>query len=337
MPESDPNAAVADGEPAETDEQSQWHVLLPATIDPAGPERLESFATTTHIDEFDDREHLLANADQFDAVITRIERLDAEFIDRASNLKHISKHGVGYDNIDVDAASDNDVVVTNTPGVNSRAVAEHAITLMLAVRRRLLDADRRLRNGEWEGHGTTDELRGDTIGLFGCGDIARIVADLATGLGMTCLTYDPYVDEETLPDSISAVDSLESLLDRADVLSIHTPLTPETRHAISHDELEYLSPSGILINTARAEVVDRDALAAALESDTIAGAGLDVFEAEPPTPEGPLFEHENVILTPHIGAQTTESLRDMSVESATNVKSVFEGELPATTINDVSL
>lgn len=315
----------------------QWNVLLPATIDPAGPQLLSDIASTTHIDEFGDRDALLANADRFDAVITRIERVDAEFIERASTLKHISKHGVGYDNIDVAAATDHGVVVTNTPGVNSRAVAEHAITLMLAVRRRLLEADRRLRNGEWDGHGTTDELRGDTIGLFGCGDIGLTVAELASGLGMTCLTYDPYVDEDALPDTISAVDSRETLLDRSDVLSIHTPLTPETRHAISHDELARLSPSDVLLNTARAEVVDEAALAEALENDAIAGAGIDVFAAEPPTPEGPLFEHENVVLTPHIGAQTTESLRNMSLDAAKNVASVYEGEVPETAINDVSL
>ncbi|WP_436347108.1 hydroxyacid dehydrogenase [Natronorubrum sp. FCH18a] len=310
---------------------SDWEVLLPAEIDPVGPESLSDIAATVSIDEYDDREALLEDASRFEAVITRIERLDAEFIDHATSLEIISKHGVGTDNIDVPAATEHDVIVTNTPGVNSRAVAEHAITLTMAVRRRLLEADRNVRAGD-EHDFVTDELRNDTVGLFGCGDIGLEVATLASGLGMSCLTYDPYVDESELPAYVTTVDSPEALFERGDVVSVHTPLTSETRHAISHAEFNRMSSSDILINTARAEVVDREALVAALESKSIAGAGIDVF-ADTSSHETPLSKYDNVVLTPHVGAQTTEALHDASVESAANVRTVYNGERPDTAIN----
>ncbi|THE65982.1 hydroxyacid dehydrogenase [Salinadaptatus halalkaliphilus] len=313
---------------------SNWEVLLPAEIDPAGPELLSEFASTRRIDEYADRDALLADVQRFDAIITRIDRIDEALIDAASSLEIISKHGVGVDNIDIEAATERGVLVANTPGVNARGVAEHAITLLLAVRRRLLAANATTRAGAGDIHDTvTDEVRDDTIGLYGCGNIGLEVATLAHGLGMECLTYDPYVDAEGLPAYVTGVDTREMLFDRADVVSVHTPLTPDTRHAIADEELARLSPSGIVINTARADVVETTALARALEADELAGAGLDVFASEPPADTHPLFGFENVVATPHVGAQTTEALRAASVESANNVRTVYEGGTPETTIN----
>lgn len=315
-------------------ESSTWEILLPAELDPAGPNELEDITNSTYIDEYDDRSALLKDADRFDAIITRIGRIDEELITHATNLEIISKHGVGIDNIDVPAASENGVIVTNTPGVNSRAVAEHTITLILAVRRRLLEADRNVRSGRWENHNyVTNELRNNILGLFGYGDIGREVANLASSIGMSCVTYDPYVDASDLPEHTTAVSAFEDLFDRADIVSIHTPLTPETEHAISDAQLSLMSSSDILINTARAEVVDEGALISALEDGTIGGAGIDVFSEEPPAQETPLFDCDNVILTPHIGAQTTEALRNASVESARNVRAVYNGTIPETAIN----
>lgn len=317
---------------------AEWTVLLPADIHPAGPESLADIATTVGRDEYETRAQLLADADRFDAVITRIEPIDEEFITRASNLEIISKHGVGYDNIDVDVATENGVIVSNTPGVNSRAVAEHAITLLMAVRRRLRPADNAVRNGNRKEYdAVTDELRNDTVGLYGYGDIGTEVANLVSGLGMTCLVYDPYVDAEALPAHVTKVESTAALFDRADAVSVHAPLTPETRNAISEPELRRLSPSGILINTARAEIVDGDALVSILEDGAIAGAGIDVFAEGAASREQQLSEFENVVLTPHIGAQTTEALTQMSVRAADNVRSVYDGTLPETTINSDEL
>ncbi|SEV86369.1 NAD(P)-dependent oxidoreductase [Natrinema salifodinae] len=312
----------------------EWTVLLPERIHPAGPESIADIATTVRRDEYDDRAALLADADRFDAVITRTKPIDGEFIETATDLEIVSKHGVGYDNVDVDAATENGVLVSNTPGVNSRAVAEHAITLLLAVRRRLRPADAAVRAGNADDYDVlTDEFRRDTVGLYGCGDIGFEVASLASGLDMDCCVYDPYVDPADLPAHVAAVDSPAALFDRADAVSIHAPLTAETRNAIGEAELRRLSPSGILVNTARAEIVDRDALVAVLESDAIAGAGIDVFAAEPPSPSHPLLEYDNVVTTPHVGARTTEALAAMSRESAANVRTAYDGAVPETTIN----
>jgi D-3-phosphoglycerate dehydrogenase / 2-oxoglutarate reductase len=312
-----------------------WELLLPAEIAPSGPERISEFTTTTSIDEYEDRDALLKDVDRFDAIITRTERIDRELIKRASNLEVISKHGVGVDNIDIDAATEHNVVVSNTPGVNSRAVAEHAITLLLTVRRRIREADAAVRSGRWDDHDVaTDQILNDTLGLFGCGDIGIKVANLATGLEMDCITYDPYVNEGDLPAGVLTVETPEDLFNQADAVSIHTPLTPETRGAVGADELARLTPEGILINTARAEVADQDALAAALEDNTLMGAGIDVFSPEPPATDHPLMEFDNVVMTPHIGAQTTEALRGASLEAAENVRTVYEGGIPETAINE---
>ncbi|SEP88666.1 hydroxyacid dehydrogenase [Natrinema salaciae] len=314
--------------------ENEWTVLLPAEIHPAGPESIADIATTVSRDEYETREQLLADADRFDAVITRIEPIDREFIDEASRLRIIAKHGVGYDNIDIDAATENGVLVSNTPGVNSCAVAEHAITLLLAVRRELLRADRAVRAGRGDGYEVvTDEFGTDTVGLYGYGDIGSEVASLCSGLGMDCLVYDPYVDGSELSNYATNVDTTATLFERSDAVSVHAPLTAETRRDISRRELELLSPSGILINTARAEIVDRNALVSSLETGSIAGVGLDVFADGPPSQDHPLFEYENVVLTPHIGAQTTDALTQMSVESATDVRSAYDGRVPETSLN----
>ncbi len=311
-----------------------WDLLLPAEIDPSGPARIAEFTTTTSIDEYEDRDALLGDIDRFDAIITRVERIDRPLIERASDLEVVSKHGVGVDNIDIDAATEHDVVVSNTPGVNSRAVAEHAVTLLLAVRRRLREADATVRSGRWADYDVaTDQLLGDTLGLFGCGDIGIEVAGLATGLGMDCVTYDPYIDENDLPADVSTVEAPAELFDGADAVSVHTPLTPETRGAVGEDELARLAPDGILINTARAEVVEQDALVAALEDDALAGAGLDVTSPEPPSADHPLLAFDNAVVTPHLGAETNEALRDASIGAAENVRTVYEGGVPETALN----
>ncbi|QCS42494.1 NAD(P)-dependent oxidoreductase [Natrinema versiforme] len=312
----------------------EWTVLLPAEIHPAGPKSIADIATTVSRDEYETRAQLLADADRFDAVITRTEPIDREFITAAFELEIISKHGVGYDNIDVDAATENGIPVTNTPGVNSRAVAEHAITLLLAVRRRLRLADGAVRSGTGERYDTvTDQFRNDTVGLYGYGDIGSEVASLVSSLGMDCLVYDPYVDESELAAHVTKVDPVADLFDRADAVSVHAPLTPETRAAISEAELGRLAPFGILINTARAEIVDRDALISSLEAGELSGVGIDVFADGPPSQAHPLLEYENAVLTPHIGAQTTEALTEMSRRSVNNVRSVHDGTMPETTLN----
>lgn len=315
--------------------QREWNVLLPKDIDMAGPESIDDFATFTSVSEFGtSAEELKPHIAQFDAIILRMAKLPEEVLDEAENLKVIAKHGAGLDNVDIDAASERDIVVCNTPGANARSVAEHALTLLLAVNRKLVAMDSATRNGQWErSEWVSDEVAGKTLGLFGCGNIGQELATLVDGIDLNVIGYDPYLSEDDLPDVISKVDEKKALFERADAVSVHTPLTPETRHAISTDELDTLGPDGILVNTARGPIVDESALVAAPEADTIFGAGIDVFENEPPAPDNELFDRDNVIVSQHVGGVTRQAMRRMSVGAAECVRTRYEGEIPDTAIN----
>jgi D-3-phosphoglycerate dehydrogenase len=317
---------------------STWNVLLPNEIDESGPESIADFATCTGMDEYDSTEAALDEIDQYDAVIVRVAPLDADVIARADRLKVIAKHGAGLDNVDIEAASDRGIVVCNTPGANARSVAEHAIALLFAVRRSLRTADRHVRSGGWErGAFTGHELTGDTLGLFGFGAIARETADLADGMGQTVLAYDPYAADDDVPSRVRRVDTLSELFATSDAVSIHAPLTPETRGAVSTQELAALGERGILVNTSRGSIVDEAALVEALEAGAVAGAGLDTFETEPPGENHPLYDRDDVLLTPHVGGVTDEALARMSQRAAANVRAVYDGELPASTVNRAEL
>jgi D-3-phosphoglycerate dehydrogenase len=311
-----------------------WNVLLPPQIDPSGPESIADIARCTGMDEYDSVEDALEDIGRYDAVVVRVAELDADVIARASKLKVIAKHGAGLDNVDVDAASRRGIVVCNTPGANARSVAEHAIALLFAVRRNLRTADRHVRAGEWDRSAFVGrELTGDTLGLFGFGAIAREVSDLAHGMGQTVLAYDPYVPDDDVPARVERVRELSALFARSDAVSVHAPLTPETRHAVSTDELAALGEHGILVNTSRGPVVDEAALLAALERGALGGAGLDTFETEPPGVDNPLYDRDDVLLTPHIAGVTGEALARMSRRAAENVRTVYEGGLPKSTVN----
>jgi len=315
-----------------------WQILLPTQIDPAGPSSIADFAVCTGMDEYDSVDAALADIAKYDAVIVRVAELSAEVLDRATNLKIIAKHGSGLDNVDIEAASRNGIVVCNTPGVNSRSVAEHAIALQFGVRRHLAAADRHVRDGGWERSAYTGhELQGDTLGLMGFGAIAEETASIARGIGQDVVVYDPYISDDDVPAEIDRVEDLTDLFGRSAVVSIHVPLVDGTRHAVSTAELDALGETGILINTARGGIVDETALLDALDEGVIGGAGLDNFEEEPPADDHPLFDREDVLLTPHIGGVTHEALERMSREATANVRTVFEGGLPESTVNREAL
>ncbi|MDX1744857.1 MAG: hydroxyacid dehydrogenase, partial [Halobacteriales archaeon] len=277
---------------------------------------------------------LLDDIDRFEAIIVRVASIDAELIERATSLRVVSKHGVGLDNIDIDTASAHGVVVCNTPGANSRAVAEHALTLLLTVRKGVSRADRDVRNGEWaRSRYIAPEVGGTTFGLFGVGDIGSLVSEFGRGLGMDMVGYDPYVPAEAFPDGVEKVADKEAFFDRVDHVTVHTPLTPETEGAVGRDELAAIGPDGIVVNTARGGIVDEEALLAALESGDIGGAGLDVRVDEPPAPEDPLLERDDVVFSPHVAGASADALREMSRRAAANVRTVFDGGLPETTVN----
>jgi D-3-phosphoglycerate dehydrogenase len=311
-----------------------WQVLLPRTIDPVGPDSISDFASCTSVSTYEDTEALRADVDRYDAVIDRLIDLSAETLRAAENLKVVSKHGVGVDNIGVETASELGIVVCNAPGANARGVAEQAITLLLSARKRVLAADRHVREGAWDRHQfSTREVGGDTLGLLGCGSIGSTVGELAQGLGMEVIAHDPYVDPSDAPDGVEMIDERDRLFERSDALSVHVPLTEETRGAVSTEEFRLLGEGSVVVNTSRGGVVDESALADALESGLVAGAGLDTLENEPPAPDNSLLEREDVVLTPHIGGVTVESLREASRRSAESVRDVYEGRLPDHTLN----
>lgn len=314
----------------------KWRVLLPKTIDESGPNSISDIADFESVDKYGtSAEALKPHIGQFDAVILRAAQLNADVIEAADRLKVISKHGAGLDNVDIPAASNHGVVVCNTPGVNSRTVAEGAITHLLATRRNLLAADQEVRAGNWDARGDWDRfcrhtIEDDTLGLFGFGDIAREVATIALGLGMECVTFDPYIDDDDLLEGVERVAEKHALFEAADTVSVHTPLTDETYHAIGREELREID---YIVNTARGEVIDEDALLAALDDGDIITAGLDVFSEEPPSLDNPLLERDDVILSPHFSGLSVESTHQMSTGAAANVRSVYDGDIPDSTVN----
>lgn len=313
---------------------TEWEVLVPVEIDPAGPESIADFATCTGMDEYDSHDAALDDIDSYDAAIVRVANFDSAVIKRADKLQVISKHGSGLDNVDIDAASRRGIVVCNTPGVNARSVAEHAIALVFGLARNLRTGDRHVRSGGWDRSAFTGiELRDKTLGIYGFGAIGREVFDLATGIGLSVAVYDPHKAEGELPDAVERAETLPELFDSSDVVSIHAPLTHETSASVSTEELQTLGPEGLLINTARGKIIDESALVDALEAGAIGGAGLDTFAEEPPAEDNPLFKRDDVLVSPHVGANSHAALRQMSLRSTANVRTVYEGGIPESTVN----
>lgn len=311
-----------------------WEVLLPPTIDPVGPESISDIATFTGRDKYENRDALLEDANRFDAIITRTEEIPAELIDAAESLKVISKHGAGVDNINIEAATRRGVIVVNTPDANTTSVAEHAVTLLLAVKRNVVQADTATQDNDWRRHDFCGrELSDRTLGLFGAGNAGRRLIRLLSGFNVSFVAYDPYITPEVLPTNVSLVESMEALFDAADDVSVHAPLTEETKHAISSKELAALSTDGVIVNTARGGIIDEDALATAIDESDIAGAGIDVYKNEPPANDNPLLDLEQVVLTQHNAGVTVEALQNMSREAAANVRTVYERRIPKTALN----
>lgn len=244
----------------------------------------------------------------------------------APRLRVVAMHGVGVDHIDLRAAAAHGVIVTNAPGSNDGAVADLAIGLMLACLRQIPAADHAARTGAWRGV-VGEELAGKRVGLLGWGRIGRNVARRLSGFDVSLLVHDPYVDAEIVSASGALPHSLEDVLELADIVSLHLPLTPETDNLLGAERLALMKPGAYLINTARGGIVDESALLDLLMSGHLRGAGLDCFAVEPPD-GNPLLELPNVVVTPHIGAQTRESIARMGVIAAENVLRVLGGEEP---------
>ena len=252
----------------------------------------------------------------YDALVVRSRtRVTADLLEAATRLKVIGRAGIGVDNIDVDVATRRGIVVLNAPGGNVVSAAEHTLALMLAVVRHIAAADAALRSGSWErGRFRGIELHGKTLGLVGAGRIGSEVAKRARAFGMRVLGYDPYLSKERAQQAGIQLVTLPDLLEEADIVSIHCPLTDETRGLIGSRELAALKPTAYLVNAARGGVVDEAALANALRQGTIAGAAVDVFAQEPVSADHPLLQFENMTASPHLGAATQEAHRGVGIE-----------------------
>ncbi len=257
---------------------------------------------------------------------------DALF-DMAPKLKIIAKMGVGLDMIDIDAASRHGAIVFHTPGVNNQAVADHTFALMLAVARKILYCDRSLREKRWEHTRIMGaELWQKTLGIVGLGAIGRAVAHRARGFDMKIVAHDPFWPDQFAEENRIERMSLEALLEASDIVTLHVPLTSENNQMINIRTLRAMKPNAILINAARGEIVNEADLAQALKDGGIAGAGVDVFEHEPPT-ESPLLDLDNVVLTPHTAAFTTEAMNQMNVGVVKQLIDYLDGNRPQFLVN----
>ncbi|MCL4424060.1 MAG: phosphoglycerate dehydrogenase [Firmicutes bacterium] len=258
-----------------------------------------------------------------DAVIVGNDKVDAAAIGAAQRLKVISRYGVGFDNIDLVAASARGIVVTNTPGANDNSVADFAMALILACARGIPTATGLVKGGEWT-RVFGVEVWQKTLGVIGVGRIGRGVVHRAGGFNMKVLCYDVIKKEQWAKTNRVTYACLEEVLQQSDFVTVHVPLLPSTRGLISRRELGMMKPSAYIINTARGGIVDEDALYEALVSGKIAGAALDVLEREPAT-DSPLVKLDNVLITAHMGGYTRDAVRNMGVMAAQNVVDVLTG------------
>lgn len=264
------------------------------------------------------------------------DAMDAEVISNCPDLKMISNYAVGFNNIDLDAATEHGIYVTNTPKTLDETTVDFAFALILATARRVVESDKFMRSGKFTGWGAMDFLGGDvhhsTIGIIGMGNIGKLLARRAYyGFHMKILYVDEFVDEDTIDFPAQKVD-LETLLKESDFISLHVPLTPETKHLIGEKELSMMKPTSYLINTARGPVVHEEALYNALKQNKIAGAGLDVYEFEPEFYKG-LEELDNVVMCPHIASASINTRQNMSIKAAQNVIDFVDGRVPEGLVN----
>ena len=279
-------------------------------------------------------EDLLSVIGEYDALVVRSEtRVTADVIDAGTRLQVVGRAGVGVDNIDVEAATRRGIPVVNAPTGNTIAAAEHTIAMMLALARNIPQAHESLRRGEWTRSAFTGvEVRNRVLGVVGLGKVGTEVAHRARGLQMRVLGYDPFVSQEHASMLGIELSSLERLFEEADFICLHTPLTEATRGIIGENALSMMKPNVRILNVARGELVDEDALLKAVEEGRVAGAALDVFSSEPPH-GSPLLDERRIIVTPHLGASTEEAQAEVAREVAEQVIAVLQGRSAMYTVN----
>ena len=309
-------------------------VLVADAINKKGVENLKEVADVV-VDTSITPEELVNTIHEYDGIIVRSRtKVTREVIENGENLKIIARAGVGVDNIDLDAATEKGIMVVNSPESTSITVAEHTMGLLLSLARKISIADKSVKEAKWEKKRFMGvELRKKTLGVIGMGRIGSQVVSRCKAFEMDVVAYDPYLPKEiALQMGVELVD-LETLLKKADFITIHVPLTPETKHLISTEEFEMMKDSAFITNCARGGIIDEDALYDALVNNKIGGAALDVYEDEPPAEDCKLFELDNIILTPHIAASTKEAQRDAAIIVADEIIELFKGGTPQNVLN----
>ncbi|MGB9866488.1 MAG: phosphoglycerate dehydrogenase [Bacillota bacterium] len=309
-------------------------ILVADPISEQGIERLRQSATVDVVTKLTE-DQLVEAIGNYDGLIVRSEtKVTRRVLEAGRRLKVVGRAGVGVDNIDVETATRLGVVVVNAPAGNTIAAAEHTVALMMALCRNIPQADASLRRGEWARSKFMGvELHDKTLGIIGLGRVGCEVARIARGLEMKVIAYDPFVSPEKAAQVGAEMVSKEELLQRADFVTVHTPLTTDSRKLIGHAEIQMMKPGVRIINCARGGIIDEAALVDGIVSGKVAGAALDVFEKEPLPPESPLLKLPNVVLTPHLGASTVEAQVNVALSVADSVVAVLKGELVRDAVN----
>jgi len=277
-----------------------------------------------------------------DALLTMLtDPIDADVLDAGKRLRIVAQMAVGYDNVDVAAATERGILVTNTPGVLTETTADLAFALLLAAARRVVEGDRLTRTGGWKSWHPSfllgQDVHGATLGIVGLGQIGLAVARRARGFDMRILYHDRTRHSQAEADLGLEYAELDRLLCESDFVSLHVPLSPETRHLIGGRELSLMKPTAVLVNAARGAVVDQRALYAALKERRIAAAGLDVAEVEPVPGDDPLLTLDNVVITPHVGSASVATRAKMAEMAVESIHQALRGELPAHCVNSEAL
>ena len=316
-----------------SDDSSRHRILITDVVWPSTePEREVLAELDAEVIESDsaDEARLVELAQDVTGILTCFANLPESVIAASPRLRVVGRYGVGTDNIDVDACTRRDIPVTYVPDYAIEDVADHAMALLMALSRKIVALDRVTKDGRWEIKPARPihRLRGRTLGILGYGRIGHALALRAIPHGFKILVYDPYITAGRVADIGAELVSKERLIAESDAISVHAPLTPETRHSVGEAELRAMKPEAYLINTARGPLIDEYALARALAEGWIAGAGIDVLEAEPPPDDHPLIPLPNAIVTPHAAFLSEESVLELERRAALAVVRVLQGRMP---------
>ena len=280
-------------------------------------------------------EELVNLAPLANGILTNWKKVTERVIANAPKCIAIGRYGVGLDNIDVRYATKMGIVVTNVPAYCLEEVSDHAMALLLSLARKVTFYDRAIKNGDYQLRSGAPLLRvrDETLGIVGYGKIGRVMRRKAHAFGLNVIAFDEYAQEKAQPEDGVKYVTFAQLLEQSDYISIHTPLTPETRHLFNFDAFRQMKPTAYIINTARGDIIDREALLKALENGLIAGAGLDVLSQEPPDPGDPLVSHPRTIVTPHAAFNSVESVEDLRRTAASQMADLLSGKIPDFVVN----